>query len=76
MDPIVRGLIVGGATLFVMIAATFALGGLMEQRAMDVVDETYSPARESTVDQLGWPSVENEPARDDAEPGKATNGPG
>jgi hypothetical protein len=52
------------------------LGGFLEQRAMDVVDETYSPARETTVDQLGWPSDEKAPARDGSEPARRTNGPG
>jgi hypothetical protein len=77
MDPINKGLILGGATAIVVLAATFVLGGLLEQRAMDVVDETYSPARETTVDQWGWPSVERPPVRDGAtEPGSRTNGPG
>jgi hypothetical protein len=75
MDPINKGLLFGGATVLVMLVATFVLGGFLEQRAMDVVDETYSPARETTVDPLGWPSDEKAPDRDGAEPAGKTNGP-
>jgi hypothetical protein len=77
MDPITtRGLIVGGAALFILLAATFMLAGLLEEHATDIVDDTYAPARETTVDKLGWPSDETSPSRDETEPAHKTNGPG
>jgi hypothetical protein len=76
MDPIIRGLILGGSALFLAVAATILLGGAMERHARDTVDETYSPTRETTVDHLGWPSNESTPDRDDAAPRNGANQPG
>lgn len=76
MDPINKGLVFGGATVIVLLAAIFMLAGFLEHRATDVVDETYSPAQETTVDQLGWPTDEKAPNRDGAQPAIRTNGPG
>ena len=58
MDPINKGLILGGATLAVALIATMMLGSFMEQRAADDVDQSYSPAREATVSEHGWRRTE------------------
>jgi hypothetical protein len=68
MDALNKGLIAGGPSVVIVLAATRMLAGVLEQNATEVVDETYSPAREATVDYLGWPIAETpRGVREDAE---------
>ena len=58
MDPTGKGLIIGGTSLVIFLVATMLLGGMLEREATDEVDDTYSPAREATVNADGWRTPE------------------